>query len=98
MNIQYKILFDRDRHNKTIQTKIEALKEFMTINHKEPYFCSIGFVGGGDIEKENTSFDVSTWVSDNFNYRYDLNNYIIKSFKGCRVFIVEGNNKPTELI
>nr|BAR36772.1 hypothetical protein [uncultured Mediterranean phage uvMED] len=94
MNIQYKILFNRDNHNKTIQNNIQALKDYCKASQNEPFFCSIGFVGGGDIEQENTSFDLSLWVDNNFVFRYQLNEYILQTFKGCKVYIVEGDVKP----
>jgi len=97
MNIQYKILFNRDNHTKTIQNKIQALKDYCRTHQNEPYFCSIGFVGGVDIIKENTSFDLSLWVEDDFKFRYQLNEYIRTSFKDSIIYIVEGDSKPYQL-
>ena len=45
MYIKYKILFNRDNHNKAIQNNIQALKDYCKASQNEPFFCSIGFVG-----------------------------------------------------
>lgn len=100
MKVEYKVLFNRDKHNKTTQQQISKVKDYLnnTLKHtKHPYFVTIGFVGGGSLDDEQTSFNLTLFIDDDIKARYDLNKVILATFKGSSVYIFENNNAPHKL-
>ena len=100
MKVEYKILFNRDNHTNKVQTQIAKAKDYLnnTLRFtKVPYFCGVGFCGGGDVESNTTTFNLTMFIDDDIKLRYDLNNYILDTFKGCEIWIFENNSIPYKL-
>ena len=100
MKVNYKILFDRDNHTNKVQTQIAKAKDYLNSTlrfSKVPYFCNVGFCGGADVENNTTTFEITMFIDDNVKLRYDLNNYILDTFKGCDVWLFENNLIPHKI-
>ena len=94
--VEYKIIYNREARNPNAQNKISKTKEFLSLNHtsQTPYFCSIGFVGGETLQDvEQTSFNITIFIRGVKN-RHSLNAYILKVWKGSKVYIFENNSIP----
>jgi hypothetical protein len=97
MKIQYRILFNRDRHNNKVQNQISKIKDYLnnTLKHSNhPYFIDIGFVGGSGVDDEQTSFNLTLYIANDLESRMSLNDKILETFKGLQIYIFENDAPP----
>lgn len=100
MKTEYYIIFDRDNHTKTVPQRIAKLKDYLNseiLPLKFPFFCSVGFVGGSGLNGEQSTFNLTVFIDNDIKSRYDLNSFILDTFKGQTVYIYENNRLPYKL-
>ena len=100
MKTEYFIIFDRDNHTKTVPQRIAKLKDYLNSEIfplKFPFFCSVGFVGGSGLNGEQSTFNLTVFIDNDIKSRYDLNSFILETFKGQTVYIYENNRLPYKL-
>jgi hypothetical protein len=95
MKLEYKILYNREARTPKAQNKINALKDYLNNTlTQNPYFISIGFVGGVDVGEAQTSFNILTYIENEAQTRLDIHKYILEHFKGFKVYLLEANAPP----
>jgi len=97
MKLEFKILFNRDNHSNDVQKQIIRAKDYMSLaTIKEiPYFCNVGFCGGGGLEDEQTSFNIVCFIYEDVALRLNIYNQLKAIFKGATIYYFQDNQPPT---